>query len=102
MKRIAQVVALIVMSHVTASAQLPSDAEIKRILVDRIDSQKQGVGIVAGAIDANGRRVVAHGTFDTAAGSRVVDGDTVFEIGSAAKKFTPPLPPPPRERRESG
>ena len=88
MKRIAQVVALIVMSQATAPGTLPSDAEIKRILVDRIDGQKQGVGIVAGVIDASGRRVVAHGTFDTGAGSRVVDGDTVFEIGSATKVFT--------------
>ena len=64
-----------------------SDAEIKRVLVDRIDGQHQGIGIVVGVIDANGRRVVAHGRFDGES-SRTVDGDTVFEIGSATKVFT--------------
>ncbi|MGK2856647.1 MAG: serine hydrolase [Thermoanaerobaculia bacterium] len=65
---------------------LPDNAGIRRILVDRIDVQIQGVGIVAGVIDESGRRVVAHGTFDDDA--RTVDGDTIFEIGSATKVFT--------------
>ena len=36
-------------------AQTPSEAEIRAILVDRIDTARQGVGIVVGIIDANGR-----------------------------------------------
>jgi len=57
----------------------PRDAEIKKILADRIDVQKQADAIVVGVIDSSGRRVIAHGG---------VDGDTLFEIGSATKVFT--------------
>ncbi len=77
-----------VVSTQTASpAKLPSDAEVNRVLSDRIDVQHQGVGIVVGLIDATGRRIVSHGTFD-GGGSPQVGGDTVFEIGSATKVFT--------------
>ena len=31
---------------------VPSDAEIRRILVDRVDIEHRGVGIVVGVIDA--------------------------------------------------
>ena len=41
--------------------QVPSDAEIRAILADRIDTLHQGVGIVVGVVDANGRRFVSHG-----------------------------------------
>jgi serine-type D-Ala-D-Ala carboxypeptidase/endopeptidase len=57
----------------------PPDAEIKKILADRIDVQKQADAIVVGVIDSSGRRVIAHGG---------VDGDALFEIGSATKVFT--------------
>ena len=57
----------------------PPDAEIKKILADRIDVQKQADAIVVGVIDSSGRRLIAHGG---------VDGDTLFEIGSATKVFT--------------
>ncbi len=43
-----------------APAVLP-DAEIRRILVERVDTQKQSVGIVAGVIEPAGRRVVSYG-----------------------------------------
>ena len=46
-----------------ASAPLP-DSEIRQILVNRIDIQKQGVGIVIGVIDREGRRIVAHGSLE--------------------------------------
>lgn len=70
----------------TAAAKVASDAEIRKILVDRIDVRHQGVGIVVGVIEPAGRRVVAYGTFDR--DKRLVNGDTVFEIGSATKVFT--------------
>src|SRR5512140_3466269 len=73
----------------TAARALPSDAEVRGILVDRIDAQHQGVGIVVGLIDSSGRRVVAYGTFD--GDKKNVGGDTVFEIGSATKVFTSAL-----------
>lgn len=66
---------------------LASDDTVRRILTERIDTQKQGVGIVVGLVDAQGRRIVAHGTF-SASDPRPVDGDTVFEIGSITKVFT--------------
>jgi serine-type D-Ala-D-Ala carboxypeptidase/endopeptidase len=50
----------------TAAAQsvqdssVPSDSEIREILVERIDSARQSVGIVVGIIEPVGRRVVAY------------------------------------------
>jgi D-alanyl-D-alanine-carboxypeptidase/D-alanyl-D-alanine-endopeptidase len=65
----------------------PSDADIRQILVDRIDKQKQGVGIVVGVIDAKGRRIVSYGGLEKG-DKRPLDGDTLFEIGSITKVFT--------------
>ena len=70
-----------------ASGAAPSDAEIRRILAERIDAQKQGVGIVVGVIDPHGRRVVTYGAFEKG-DKRPLDGDTIFEIGSITKVFT--------------
>jgi CubicO group peptidase (beta-lactamase class C family) len=77
---------LFAVSTVAAPGALPSDVEVKKILADRIDAQGEGVGIVVGLIDPDGRRIVAHGTLDR--DDRTVDGDTLFEIGSATKAFT--------------
>ena len=66
---------------------IPSDAEIRQVLVERIDEQKRSVGIVVGVVEPDGRRVVAHGQLATD-GPGEVDGDTVFEIGSITKVFT--------------
>jgi serine-type D-Ala-D-Ala carboxypeptidase/endopeptidase len=70
-----------------SSSAPPTDSEIREMLVQRIDVQKQSVGIVVGIIDANGRRFVSYGSLskDT---KRVPDGNTVFEIGSITKVFT--------------
>jgi CubicO group peptidase (beta-lactamase class C family) len=68
-------------------AQAPSDDEIRAILAERIDKLNQGVGIVVGIVDSNGRRYVSYGNMginDT----RPVGNDTVFEIGSTTKVFT--------------
>ena len=71
----------------SSRAGLPSDDEIRRMLVQRIDEQRQAIGIVVGVIDANGRRVVAYGA--AAKGDlRPLTGETVFEIGSITKVFT--------------
>jgi serine-type D-Ala-D-Ala carboxypeptidase/endopeptidase len=71
---------------------VPSDDEIREILVKRIDQQKQAVGIVVGVIEPHGRRVVAYGNLakDKLANSNAgtLDGDTIFEIGSVTKVFT--------------
>jgi len=67
--------------------QVPSDGEIREILVRRIDQQKQAVGIVVGVVEPAGRRIVAYGRRakdDLGA----LDGDSIFEIGSLSKVFT--------------
>jgi CubicO group peptidase (beta-lactamase class C family) len=65
----------------------PSDAEIRRILVDRIDVQRQSVGIVVGVIEPHGQRVIAYGGLEKG-DKRRLDGDSIFEIGSITKVFT--------------
>jgi D-alanyl-D-alanine-carboxypeptidase/D-alanyl-D-alanine-endopeptidase len=64
-----------------------SASDIQDILVERIDVRQQSVGMVVGVIDAAGRRVVAYGALDQG-DPRVLDADTVFEIGSVTKVFT--------------
>jgi len=83
---------LLVCSAHHASAQsptwvTPSDAEIRNILARRIDTERQGVGIVVGVIDSHGRRVVAYGASDKG-DPRPLNGQTMFEIGSMTKVFT--------------
>jgi hypothetical protein len=65
----------------------PSDAGIRAMLVDRIDRDHQGVGIVVGIIQPSGRRIIAYGRSD-AGDPKPLDGDTEFEIGSMTKVFT--------------
>lgn len=69
------------------SADVPSDAEIRQMLVDRIDVQHRTVGIVVGVITPQGQRIIAHGRLEKG-DSRPLDGDTIFEIGSVSKVFT--------------
>ncbi len=86
-------IAAAIISAVGAAAQsapqaaLPSDAEIRQILVDRIDAQHQSVGIVVGVIGPEGRRIVSYGQLEKG-DPRPLNGDTVFEIGSETKVFT--------------
>ena len=70
-----------------AAAPVATDAEIRKILTERIDTHQKGVGIVVGVIEPDGRRIVAYGHHDRT-GKRPVTGDTVFEIGSVTKVFT--------------
>jgi len=81
------VVASSILSSANISAQLPSDAEIRRILADRVYSRNLGIGIVVGVIDAKGSRVFAFGGLSRN-DHRRLDGETVFEIGSVTKEFT--------------
>lgn len=90
MRRIVFAIFLLLVAATAFAAEpapaFPSDQDIRAILADRIDAQHQGVGIVVGVVEPNGRRVVSYGTFD--GDDRKVDGNTLFEIGSATKVFT--------------
>ncbi len=70
----------------SVSADRLSDAAVRQILAQRIDTDRQSLGIVVGVIDARGRRVIAHGV--TGVGGKPVDGRTLFEIGSVTKALT--------------
>jgi D-alanyl-D-alanine-carboxypeptidase/D-alanyl-D-alanine-endopeptidase len=78
---------MLLASRIAAAPAILSDAEIRKILVERIDARKQGVGIVVGVIEPAGRRIVSYGNFDRTE-KRAVNGDTLFEIGSVTKVFT--------------
>jgi serine-type D-Ala-D-Ala carboxypeptidase/endopeptidase len=69
------------------ASPVPSDDAIRQILVRRLGPASERIGIVVGVIDPAGRRIIAHGSFGSAA-KRSVDGDTVFEIGSTTKVLT--------------
>jgi CubicO group peptidase (beta-lactamase class C family) len=71
----------------STNSALPTDAQIRDLLVERIDKQRQSVGIVVGIVDSTGRRTISYGRFD-AGDKKAVDGDTIFEIGSVTKVFT--------------
>jgi D-alanyl-D-alanine-carboxypeptidase/D-alanyl-D-alanine-endopeptidase len=74
-------------AHAAARDPAPTSAEIRQILIDRIDKEKQSVGIVVGVVDAQGRRVVSYGGLEKG-DKRPLDGDTLYEIGSITKVFT--------------
>jgi serine-type D-Ala-D-Ala carboxypeptidase/endopeptidase len=75
------------LSCVFAQSSAPPDSEIRKILADRIERDHQGVGIVVGVIEPNGRRIVSWGSL-AKDDKRPLNGDTVFEIGSMSKVFT--------------
>ncbi|PXX39937.1 CubicO group peptidase (beta-lactamase class C family) [Undibacterium pigrum] len=64
-----------------------SDAEILSVLKQRIDTEKKGVGIVVGVVDEKGSRVISYG-YANLADRRLVDADTLFELGSITSVFT--------------
>jgi len=70
-----------------AAPVLPSDADVRQMLVTRVDVQKQATGVVVGIVAPSGRRLIAYGT-TALDGGRAVDGNTVFDIGSITKVFT--------------
>jgi D-alanyl-D-alanine-carboxypeptidase/D-alanyl-D-alanine-endopeptidase len=70
-----------------AGSIVPSDSEIRNILVQRIDEFHQSIGIVVGMIGPNGRKAVSYGALEKG-DARTLNGDTVFEIGSVTKVFT--------------
>jgi D-alanyl-D-alanine-carboxypeptidase/D-alanyl-D-alanine-endopeptidase len=71
----------------TADSLAPPNAEIRKILADRIGAENLGSALVVGVIDAKGRRVVSYGSL-AKDDKRSLNGDTIFEIGSMTKVFT--------------
>lgn len=80
-------VLLVVAVGSPARAQTPDDAAIRAILAERIDKDRQSVGIVVGVVSPQGSRVISHGHYSLQ-DSRDVGPDTLFEIGSVTKVFT--------------
>ena len=74
-------------AQTAAGSVVPADSEIRGILTQRVDEFHQSVGIVVGMIGPDGRKVVSYGAL-AKGDPRVIDGDTVFEIGSVTKVFT--------------
>jgi hypothetical protein len=74
------------LSLAQAPGDIGSDAEIRKILVDRIGEREAGIVLVVGAIDAKGRRVVGYGSL-AGDDARPLNGDTIFEIGSMTQSI---------------
>jgi CubicO group peptidase (beta-lactamase class C family) len=72
------------------SPGIPTEEEVRRILVDRIDSRGQSVGIAVGLVAGSLRRVVAWGRV-ARGDADPVSGDTIFELSSVTKVFTATL-----------
>jgi CubicO group peptidase (beta-lactamase class C family) len=70
-----------------AGSRIPPDSEIRAILMQRVDEFHQSVGIVVGMIGPDGRKTIGYGA-PQKGDPRVVNGDTIFEIGSVTKVFT--------------
>ena len=87
MKAVLTALAAALLSTAGALAQSPTGAAIEQILVERIDTAEQNVGIAVAVIENGAPRYVSYG--HPALGDvRAVDEHTVFEIGSVTKLFT--------------
>lgn len=79
---------LLMVAPLRASAQyrLPSDERVKTILAEQV-GPKHAAGVVIGLMEADGStRILSAGKADN--GALVLDGHSVFEIGSITKTFT--------------
>ncbi len=65
----------------------PTDAEVKEILTQRIDIDKQAVGLAAVIVNGDQVRIVTHG-FPALNKTSPITADTLFEVGSITKTFT--------------
>ena len=86
-RRLAAILAVLLVLPTGGFAQAPSDTEIRTILKNRLWREDLGIGIVVGVIDAGGRRVVSFGSL-AKNDKRPLNGETVFEIGSITKELT--------------
>jgi D-alanyl-D-alanine-carboxypeptidase/D-alanyl-D-alanine-endopeptidase len=72
---------------VPSGPAFPSDAEIQRIVDDRVVTFHDAVGLIVGVVDPTGRRLFARGPAQVG-NDDPVDGETIFEIGGITKAFT--------------
>jgi CubicO group peptidase (beta-lactamase class C family) len=73
-------------SAATAAERLAlDDAAVRALLAHRVDVERRAPGIAVAIVDARGARLIVHGT---ASGTRAVNADTRFEIGSITKPLT--------------
>lgn len=80
------IVSLLVRASSSALA-FASDAEIRKILAERVAEKEKDIGIIVGVIEPQGRRIIALGHRSNG-DSRPLNGDTAFEIGSITKVFS--------------
>ena len=66
---------------------LPSDADLQRIVDDRVATFHDSVGLIVGVVEPAGRRLFARGPAQVG-NDEAVDGDTIYEIGAVSKTFT--------------
>lgn len=69
------------------ASALPTEARIKEILTQRIETDKQAVGLAAVLVEGDQVRIVTHGAMGLEK-SEPITPDTLFEIGSITKTFT--------------
>lgn len=70
-----------------AQLRLASDSELERLLAERIDVQRQSIGMVIGIVGPEGRRIVSYGRVAAESKARP-DGKTIFDVASVTKVFT--------------
>jgi len=87
MKAVLTALAATLLPTAATVAQSPSDAAIEQILVERIDTAEQNVGIAVAVIENGVPRFVSYGHPDLGV-AEAIDEHTVFEIGSVTKLFT--------------
>ncbi|MBI3652580.1 MAG: serine hydrolase [Acidobacteria bacterium] len=79
------VVALLQPLLVAQSIQ--DEAEVRKILEQRIANDKKGVGIAVGIVNEKGTKLINFGKMNVKE-NREVDANAIFEIGSITKVFT--------------
>ncbi|WP_052715931.1 serine hydrolase [Devosia chinhatensis] len=78
---------LMVLPATAQEAAMPSDADIAKILGDRIGRDQANVGIAVAIIENGETRFISHGTLEVD-GTDPVTEETLFEAGSITKVFT--------------
>jgi CubicO group peptidase (beta-lactamase class C family) len=72
---------------VLVAQSIQDEAQVRKILEQRIAVDKKGVGIAVGIVNEKGTKLASFGKM-TMKESRDVDANVIFEIGSITKVFT--------------